>query len=206
MKGKSRMPATDRANLRRTQAQRDEGTKPGRGFFRLPASAFILRAGPGLALAFLALWLAWPALRPGLPGSRPRLDGSTATPVPAPPVAPELSWVLEQREALGLSPAQVEKLRRQEARWERDTRALREALAQASAAFDREMGGLSSNGINVTDLQERAAPVSDLSRRLSEARRACWTGAAAVLTPAQKGQAEAAWTLRGSSGRRVGAP
>ena len=156
------------------------------------------RFGPGLLIVALALWLASGTLQSQLGGKRPLLDRSAVSSIPPPPAAPELSWVLAQHESLTLSPAQVGKLRRLETRWERDTHALREALTQATTSFNRSMNERGGRGLNVQDFQEQAGAVSDLSRQLAEARRACWSEASGTLTPTQKQQAEAAWNRRWS--------
>jgi hypothetical protein len=110
--------------------------------------------------------------------------------------APEPAWLLGQKDALGLSDVQVKKLRQMRARWDRDTRELEEALTRASAEFDREMGAAGKRGSTLENLKTRAAPVSELTRALLEARRAWWEEAARVLTETQREEAERAWRER----------
>ena len=152
-----------------------------------------LRFGPGLALVILALALLWPSLQGGLPGSGPRIDRSSLTSIPAPPAAPELSWVLEQRDSLHLSTAQVTKLSRLQNQWEGETHALREALRQETASLDRELDSQPHQGLNIREFQDRASPLSELSRRLAAARRDAWAEAALLLTSSQRQQAETNW-------------
>jgi hypothetical protein len=158
--------------------------------------------GPGLLIAVVASVLIWrqlPATREVPPTvTRTRVE---AGPVPAPPGAPEPGWLLQQRNDLRLNPKQVQKLSRLRARWERDTRALHQDLARASAEFNHHMAGDDGRGLTMQELHERAAPVTELSRQLSDARRAWWSEAAAVLTASQRRQAERAWVQRLSHGR-----
>jgi hypothetical protein len=58
------------------------------------------------------------------------------------------------------------------------------------------MAAKGGRSITLPELQERAAPVTELSRQLLEARRAWWSEAGAVLTRAQRRQAEQAWGER----------
>ena len=157
-----------------------------------------LRFGPGLLVALVVIWLLWPRLFPPNPASpvveRTRLDVVPATLASA----PDPAWLLAQRESLKLSAAQFQKLSRLRARWERDTRTLRAALDNASARFNRDMAEdtAARRSVTVERLQERAAPVAELSRQLSQARRAWWGGAAEVLSIEQRQRAEQAWAQR----------
>jgi hypothetical protein len=163
-----------------------------------------LRFGPGLALALGAVLLLWPMLRGDFGADTPRIERSRLSEIPPPPAAPELGWLLEQKEALGLKPPQVDRLGRLRTRWDRATQALREALELASAQFTQEMRARQTPRVNVGALRVNAVPVTDLSRQLAEARRVYWSEAAPVLTRSQRRQAEAAWTRR--LGIRSGSP
>jgi len=120
-----------------------------------------------------------------------------------PPAAPELGWILARHDALHLAPAQLDKLRRLKSRWDQDTGALREALERASAEFDREMASAQASKTSLQDLRERAGPVSELSRRLADLRRAYWGEAAQILTTAQRQEAEETWARGVTRGRQT---
>lgn len=156
------------------------------------------RVGPGLLLAITGSVLLWRQLPPGPGGSTgpPRIERTRVDVTPdAPPSAPDPNWLLSQQEALGLSRPQVQKLTKLRARWSRDTRELQDAIARVSEEFNRDMAS-GGTGVTVEALRQRAAPVSSLSRQLADARQAWWGEAAAVLTPAQRRQAEQAWAGR----------
>lgn len=167
-----------------------------------------VRFRPGLTLALGAIILLWATLRDGFPGGRPRIEQSRAreatAAVPPPPAAPELGWLLARKDALGLKSVQVEMLQRVQERWDRDTQGLREALDLASAQFNRDRGAPGAHGVNIQALRAKAAPVSDLSRQLAQARLIYWSEASQILTRPQRRQAEEAWT-RGL-GLRSGIP
>jgi hypothetical protein len=167
---------------------------------RRPKARRGLRFGPGLLLAVIASVVVWRLSPPdarGIASGPPRIERTQRVALPhPPPSAPDPAWLLEQRDALRLTAPQMAKLSRLRARWDRDTRALREALDHASAEFDRSMGGAGGPGQTMEQLQERAAPVSHLSRQLTAARRAWWSEAATVLTAAQRRRAEEAWARR----------
>jgi hypothetical protein len=118
-----------------------------------------------------------------------------ATVNPAPP-APDPAWLLLQRDQLRLSHQQVKKLNQLRGRWERDTQELQAALARASRDFQQQMTTHRRQAITVAELQERARPVTELSRELSVARQAWWEEAAGVLTASQRLAAEQAWARR----------
>lgn len=185
-------PRNSSMTKQRTRRARPEGPGQSAGSGRKRW----LRVGPGLVLALLAIVLLWPTLRDGMRSDRPRIERSQLAVIPAPPAAPELGWLLEQRDALELTPAQGEKLGRLKTRWDRETQSLREGLDEASREFERGIGGGEGPPRSIQQIQERAAPLSELSRRLAEARRAYWSEAARLLTPAQRRQAEDAWTRR----------
>lgn len=180
------------------EARRRGRARRGTEAERRPSLRRWLRIGPGLILALVAIWILWPHLREEGPGSRsPSIQRTRVDPLPnPPPTAPDPGWLLKQRQALGLSADQVRKLTRLRDRWDRDTQALREELAQATAEFERGMPAGGERGVTMEQLRERAAPVSELSRQLVDARRAWWEEARAVLTAHQRRQAEAAWAQR----------
>lgn len=156
--------------------------------------------GPGLLFAVLASLLVW-RLLPGLPGEiRGAPPHVERVPIEenrtAPPSAPDPEWLLGQRKTLNLTEPQVRKLVQLQARWERSTRGLREALDRASAEFKRSMSPAGDRRVSIEEIQARTAPVSALSRDLAEARRAWWAAAGAVLTAEQRRQVEEAWMQR----------
>lgn len=129
------------------------------------------------------------------PQSAPRIQPTGAVPSVAPD-APEPAWLLAQRDELKINAAQFQKLSRLRVRWERDTRDLHDALRRASAAFNRDMAQSNGKTVTMQQLQERAAPVSEISRQLTEARRAWWSEAGQALTVTQRQQAEGSWARR----------
>lgn len=110
---------------------------------------------------------------------------------------------MAQQSLLGLSERQSSRLRTLHARWQRDTRDLRQALADAAVRFERETAavaagdrGGSTGGVTIKSLQEKARPISELSRQLADTRRAWWDEAADVLTLDQRRRVEQSWALR----------
>lgn len=157
-----------------------------------------LRFGPGMVLALLAGVLIWNGMprQPGPPPSSPGVIRETAPGPKGPPSAPDPAWLLTQAEPLGLTPEQTAKLTRLERRWDRDTRDLRARIDAAQAEFERGMREREGQPASMQELQERAAPVSDLSRQLASARRAWWSEASGALTPGQRQKAETMWVRR----------
>lgn len=160
------------------------------------------RFGPGLLLAIVASVIVWRRMPPGTFGGSapPRIETAQIEAFPAsPPSAPDPAWLLLQRDTLRLSASQRKKLEMLRNRWERDTRELRGALDRASNEFNRSVRGAAKegeHGLTMQQLQERAAPVSELSRQLADDRRAWWNEAAQVLTTSQRQRAEEAWARR----------
>ncbi|HXI18816.1 MAG TPA: hypothetical protein VNM48_20820 [Chloroflexota bacterium] len=160
------------------------------------------RFGPGLLLAIVASVIVWRRMPPGTFGDSapPRIETAQIEAFPAsPPSAPDPAWLLSQRDTLRLSASQRKKLEMLRNRWERDTRELRGALDRASNEFNRSVRGAAKegeHGLTIQQLQERAAPISELSRQLADARRAWWNEAAQILTNSQRQRAEEAWARR----------
>jgi hypothetical protein len=104
---------------------------------------------------------------------------------------PEVGWLLERREALGLSDSQVRQLEKLKQEWEKATAEDRAAVEQAAAEFQRYMDSRTSSGlrggrVRPQDLTQQAEVVSALSGRLAAARQDFWERAMKVLTPAQR--------------------
>jgi hypothetical protein len=153
-----------------TSLDQSASRRPYRAGHRAPGTGHRL-LGPGLVLTLIASVIVWRQFPPA--GSGPlRIERSRLNAVPNPPATPDPAWLLEQQGMLGLNAAQVRQLSRLRRRWDHDTRALREALAHASAEFEQGMRADGGRGQSIEQLQERAAPVSQLSRQLSDARRA----------------------------------
>lgn len=154
------------------------------------------RFGPGLLIALMAVLVLWRQLPPS-GDQAPQVKRTRLDAVSGPSrSAPDPAWLLEQREALHLSAPQRQRLSRLRARWDRDTQALRTAMAHASAEFDRGMASRERRSFTLQELQDRAAPVAEYSRQLAAARRAWWDEAATILTAAQRQRAEQAWARR----------
>lgn len=161
--------------------------------------------GPGLVLALAAAGLILWSQRNqvGAPPGGGVLPGKPArTDIPPPPPAPELAFVLRQAPALALSKPQTRKLEQLAKQFEQATAGSRAELARASADFARQMRARAGNGITLSDLQKRAAAVSQLSRQLAAARRLYWARAARILTPAERARAEALWARQLGGGSR----
>ncbi len=168
--------------------------------------------GPGLVIAVLVIgllvWSGWlPLLR-----AAPQVEGArveTSQPVPA--SAPEPHWVLSHRGDLMLRRSQVVQLQRRVARWDEDTRALREALDREAFRVQQALilGGSRAAAParaeatsearrpqpprTLEQMQELAAPLSELSRELSQARHTWWAEAARVLTSDQRHRTKQLW-------------
>jgi len=190
----------------RRRARGSSGGRPGwRSLFRI---------GPGLVLAIIAIVLVWtrmprqPGPPPGSPLGSPPGGGPAQVQrtelAPASPSAPDPAWLLDQSRALELSPAQTAKLTALKARWDRETGDLRAELAGAEADFQRRMREDAGAPVSMPELQERAAPVSEMARQLGAARKAWWAEASTVLTESQRARAETMWAGRFQSGAEAG--
>lgn len=213
----SRRSAATRKTAAAPVHQRAVATAAGEGATAPRAPRRLLRVGPGLLLAALASLVLW-RLSPPIPdGPAPALPPpAPAQGVAVPPAAPDPDWLFTTRGALGLTPAQERRLGVLHSRWRRDTEPLRNALAQASAEFDRAAraewpskatttanGAAAPRGMTLEDIRQHAGPLSALSRDLADARRSWWEEAATrVLTPAQRERAERAWAERLTPGRK----
>jgi hypothetical protein len=158
------------------------------------------RLGPGLLLAIAASAFLWWQFPPQ--SNAPLRIERTPHTAPVPPSAPEPAWLLSQQEHLEMSQAQFAKLNRLRARWDRDTRDLHGKLKRASAEFNRGMTSVSGSSLTLQQIQERAAPVSDLSHQLADARAAWWEEASQTLSHEQRQRAEHNWAQRYANNAR----
>lgn len=152
-----------------------------------------LRIGPGLLLALTAIAWGWPYLFP--PAAKPKIERTvqSQSPITA-PSAPDPTWLLSQRANLRMSDAQFQKLSALQQRWTRDTRQLQNSIDAATRDFNAGMNV--GKGATMEQLQARAAPLSELSRQMSDARRAWWSEASLVLGAPQRKRAQELWQQR----------
>jgi len=147
--------------------------------------------GPGLIIALaLSVFYVWRRLQPP-EVERPVIiqhEGAmAATGVPDPP------FVLDHAAELGLTEAQRSKVGKLAAEYDRDTEELRKALDEAAGEMGEGLGKASGEPAPVTDIQESAHGVAELSGLLAEARAQAWPGLCAVLSGEQQQQAKRAW-------------
>lgn len=162
---------------------------------RRSARALLRHAiGPGLIAALVLSVFIWRRALLSSPGGPPRIERSRIeAPQTVPTSAPDPAWLLQQGQALQLTPAQSTRLLRLKARWDRQTAGLRQNLARAEATFRREIAPQDGRNPDLDRIRQQAEPVSDLSRQLTSAREAWWGEAQRVLTAAQRRRAEEAW-------------
>jgi hypothetical protein len=158
--------------------------------------------GPGLMLAIVISVIVWRQAAPQNVPAGPQVLPSHVEAAPvALPTAPDPDWLLDHWQDLDMTPEQLKRLGELHERWDRETAGLRENLALASEVFECEMAAQDGAGLTVEWIQERAAPVSELSRKLGQARRAWWQEASGVLTEQQRERAEAMWAEGLTSGK-----
>lgn len=152
-----------------------------------------LRIGPGLLLALTAIAWGWPYLFP--PDAKPKIERTLQSQSPASvPSAPDPTWLLGQRAELEMSSAQFQKLSALQQRWTRDTHELQTSIDAATRDFNASMNA--DKGATMEQLQTRAAPLSELSRQMADARRAWWSEASTVLDATQQKRAQDVWAQR----------
>lgn len=153
-----------------------------------------LRIGPGVLLALTAIAWGWPYLLP--PDKPPVVERTVAAPQSAkesaPPSAPDPTWLLRQRRELAMTDAQFQKLSALQQRFARDTRELQSSIDAATRDFNAGMNA--DKAATMEQLQARAAPLSELSRQMSSARRAWWSEAAMTLNASQRKSAQELWS------------
>lgn len=163
----------------------------------------LLRVGPGLLLALLAVALIWNRMprQPGPPpASKPEVIREE-TPRGA-PSAPDPEWLLTKSRALGLRAEQEARLSALVERWRRDTRELRGQMEAAQADFESAMRAGEGRPAGIDEIRGRAAPITELSRQMADARRAWWAEASGVLSARQREQAETMWARRFDAQKR----
>jgi len=158
----------------------------------------LLRFGPGLVMAVIAGYYVWrmnlPNQKPG--GMAPRVDHSQIEPGRTNLSAPEPRWIMEHAKNLALTEKQTAQLQKLKDRWDANMKPLEAQLNEASTAVRDTLPGASSKGAAIETVRAKAAPVSELTHELLEARKAWWQEASPVLTPAQKLRTEALWSHR----------
>jgi hypothetical protein len=154
------------------------------------------RFGPGLLVAIAASLLVWRFAPPRDAGKPVVEPMSISAGERSKLSAPDPVWLWSHKYPLGLDASQVTRLQGLEGRWERDTKALRDELDRASKEFSQEGSSARRQSATIEQIRGQADPVSDLTRQLLESRRAWWEEATVVLTPAQRQQAEKAWSKR----------
>jgi Spy/CpxP family protein refolding chaperone len=158
----------------------------------------LLRFGPGLVLAVIAGYYVWrmnlPTPQPG--GAAPRIERNHIEPGRTNLSAPEPRWIMEHAKDLGLTEKQTVQLRKLKDRWDTNMKPLEAQLNEASTAVSNTLPEASSKGAAIETVRAKAAPVSELTHELLEARKAWWQEASAVLTPAQKLRTEELWSQR----------
>lgn len=157
----------------------------------LPPRRRWLRIGPGLLLALTAIAWGWPYLFP--PDAKPKIERTLQSQLPATfASAPNPTWLLSQRANLKMSDAQFQKLRALQQRFARDTRELQSSIDAATREFNASMNA--DKSATMEELQTRAAPLSELSRQMADARRAWWSEAAQVLDTKQRKRVQELWS------------
>ncbi len=150
-----------------------------------------LRIGPGLLLALTAIAWGWPYLFP--PAAKPKIERTLQSQSPmTAPSAPDPTWLLSQRTSMKMSDAQFQKLSALQQRWTRDTRQLQGSIDAATRDFNASMNA--DKGATMEQLQTRAAPLTELSRQMSDARRAWWSEASLTLEAKQRKRAQELWS------------
>ncbi|HEY3298137.1 MAG TPA: hypothetical protein VGK34_05715 [Armatimonadota bacterium] len=98
---------------------------------------------------------------------------------------PEIGFVLQNREQLKLSAAQVSDLRKLEVEWNEKSKPLNDLMNRAASDFQSYMKSAGSK-VAMKDIQSHAAPVSELSGQISSLRRVYWEKAIIVLDGKQR--------------------
>lgn len=130
-----------------------------------------------------------------------RVAAPTTSSVQTPPLwKPEPRLLLDDAATLHLRPDQRERLSALNTGWQREKADLARQLERAaSAAGARMKTATPGPGASPALLAGSLSDYSALSERYDHERAAYWTQAVALLTPAQRGQAD---RLRPSAGRR----
>ncbi|MHB1001124.1 MAG: hypothetical protein ACYC27_17920 [Armatimonadota bacterium] len=97
---------------------------------------------------------------------------------------PDVGYILERRDKLGLSDRQIKALVALQADWQSKSKPISDDLNQATREFDAFMEK-AGNKATIRDIQSHAGPVSELSRQLSSLRRVYWEKAIQVLNKQQ---------------------
>lgn len=177
----------------------------------------LVRVGPGLVVALVLsvfVGVKWfgaetqmRQVRSGPPIVERQLVTSSFEEKSGP--TPELKFVFERREKLGLSADQVGKLEKLRAEWEK---VYRPKIEEANAAAEKAGGYLQDTHGNrstpVAHIQKEAGPMIALSGEISAARRSYWSRAVSLLSSEQRSvlqrEREADWAAKkaGMAGKR----
>jgi hypothetical protein len=146
--------------------------------------------GPGLVIAvILALQVAInnhkTSVGPPIV-ERQVLGGKVAV---GPVSAPEIDYVLKQRDDLALTSHQVAVLTDLQSDWKTKSKPLMDDLQRSADSFHEFMQNVGDKA-PMQDIQAHAAPVSELSRQVSSLRRVYWEKALQVLNKGQRSEIE----------------
>jgi hypothetical protein len=153
-----------------------------------------LRIGPGLTIALvLAAFLGYRSLvdqkqarqsnQPPIVDRHPAYSGSEDKIGPT----PEIGFITERRARLRLTDSQVSALERLQSKWLKFYGPKMAQANEAAAKMNEYLADARGNRRTpVAQIQDQAAPVMELSRQISSARRAYWVQATQLLTPAQR--------------------
>ncbi len=151
--------------------------------------------GPGLLLAISASLLIWRFAPHNT--ARPIIEHAV---IPAAETtglsAPDPQWLFAHIDQVGLKDSQKSRLQSLAGRWDHETTILRSELRQASEEFTAIVPSSGRRGDSLEQIQLGTTRVSELTRRLLDARRSWWNVASSLFTPEQRRQAEWAWSQR----------
>lgn len=169
----------------------------------------LIRIGPGLIIAFvLALFF---GTRWMIQERETRQSTSNGPPIIERPIVstpeeklgpiPEVGFLLEHKDTLGLSPAQVSQIDTLQSEWERYSRPKQhQAEVEAQAAQKYLKKTQNNRRTPAAQIEDQAHGIIVLSRELSTARLRFWDRAFRLLTPEQQKlvyqEREAAWASR----------
>lgn len=145
-----------------------------------------LTIGPGIVLALiLAIQIViGNRQKPTQPPIIERVVGTVSERKLLP--APEIGYLLERRERLGLNDPQVKRLMIIQNDWQVESKPLTTDLKNAADQFNAFMKEAGHRRVAIGDVQSHAMSVSELSRKVSSVRRKYWERAMGVLSSKQR--------------------